>query len=297
MKFKEKFSSFTRTLINYDLYMPNVMIRYKGIVQIHHAMGEHLGRYQHFAEYLARDGFIVVVSDFPGHGMSLHNYEQGYFGSGDATVNLVEDMQRLRNIIASRYPDLPYFIIGNELGSVVLRKYIAKYGDYIQGCILMATCGKVKNATIGKVFLKGEVLLRGNMHRSKTLKKRLSKTNPYITYDLDELAKYQDDPFTGFVYTNQAYFDILKLIKEVTSLHTIEKIPSYLSILIVSGVNDVFGRLGKGPQWLYRVLVNNGVKDVSLKLYNESYQDILHDKQRQQVYQDILDWLSERTYI
>lgn len=40
------------------------MIRYKAIIQIHHAMGEHSGRYERFAEYLAHDGFVVVVSDF-----------------------------------------------------------------------------------------------------------------------------------------------------------------------------------------------------------------------------------------
>ena len=48
------------------------MIRYKAIIQIHHAMGEHSGRYERFAEYLAHDGFVVVVSDFPGHGTSLY---------------------------------------------------------------------------------------------------------------------------------------------------------------------------------------------------------------------------------
>ena len=35
MKFSETFSSTTRTLINFDLYLPAVMIRYKGVVQIH----------------------------------------------------------------------------------------------------------------------------------------------------------------------------------------------------------------------------------------------------------------------
>lgn len=297
MKFRETFSSTSRTLVNFDIYLPNVMIRYKAIIQIHHAMGEHLGRYQKFAEYLAHDGFVVVVSDFPGHGMSLHNFEQGYFGAGDATVNLIEDMQRLRNIIASRFPDLPYYIMGNELGSVVLRKYAAIYGDYIQGCIFMATCGKLKGAYLSNLFLKGDALLRGNMHRSRTVKKNLSKTRPYVIEDLEELEKYQEDPFTGFVYTNQAYCDILKLVKEVTSSDMIAQIPNHLSVLIISGVHDVFGKLGKGPKWLYERLKNNGLSDISFKLYEDSHHDILHDKERKLVYNDILKWLNERTFI
>lgn len=111
------------------------------------------------------------------------------------------------------------------------------------------------------------------------------------------MEKYRDDPFTGFVYTNQAYSDILKLIKEVTSISTIEKIPDYLSILIISGLKDAFGMLGKGPKWFYERLLDRGVKDLTLKLYDNSHQDILHDNQRREVYLDILTWLNERTYI
>lgn len=297
MKFSETFTSATKTHVNFDIYLPAIMIRYKAIIQIHHAMGEHLGRYQRFAEFLAHDGFVVIVSDFPGHGMSLYNYHQGYFGDGDATENLVEDMQRLRNIIASRYPDLPYFMIGNELGSIILRKYAAIYGDYIQGCVFMGTCGKPKYGRIGKLFLRGEVLFRGNMHRSKIVKKAIVKNERYITSDLNELDLYQQDPFTDFIYTNQAYIDIFKLIKEVTAFETIKKIPDYLSVLIVAGLKDSFGKLGKGPKCFYELLLKKGVKDLSFKLYADSHQDILHDHQRVEVYNDILDWLNERTFV
>lgn len=297
MKYSETFTSTTKTHVNFDIYLPTVMIRYKAIIQIHHAMGEHLGRYQRFAEYLAHDGFVVVVSDFPGHGMSLYNYEQGYFGFGDATKNLVEDMQRLRNIMAARYPDLPYFMIGNELGSIVLRKYVSIYGDYVQGCVFMGTCGKPKHVNLGRIFLKGEILLKGNMHRSKIVKKTIAKTESYITSDLNELEQYQQDPFTDFIYTNQAYNDILKLIKEVTSYETIKKIPNYLSVLIVSSLKDPFGQLGRGPKCFFDSLLNNGVRDLSIKLYEDSYHDILHDQQRLEVYKDILDWFNERTFV
>ena len=54
MKFSETFSSTTRTLINFDLYLPAVMIRYKGVVQIHHAMGEYVGRYRRCLLYTSR---------------------------------------------------------------------------------------------------------------------------------------------------------------------------------------------------------------------------------------------------
>lgn len=64
MKSTERYSSSTATHVKFDVYLPTVMIRYKAVVQIHHAMSEHSGRYERFAEYLAHEGFVVVVSDY-----------------------------------------------------------------------------------------------------------------------------------------------------------------------------------------------------------------------------------------
>ncbi len=43
--------------------------------------------------------------------------------TGNALDTLVEDIQRLRHIITKRYEDLPYFMLGVDLGSLVLLKY------------------------------------------------------------------------------------------------------------------------------------------------------------------------------
>lgn len=304
MKHSDKFTSITNTHVNYDIYTPNVMIRYKAIVMIYHAMAEYSGRYERFGQYLANDGFVVVVSDFPGHGTSLYNNEQGYFGLGDATHTLVEDMHRLRSIMATRYPDLPIMIIGNQLGSLILRQYMAKYGDFIQGAILMGTCGKANRSLLRKLVIKGDSLIKGKMNRSKTIHKNIinrlifqNKNGSYISDDERELQQYKLDPFTDFIYTNEAYDEVLALIKEVSSMQSIKKIPEYLSVYIVSGLKDAFGKFGNGPKWLYETLKNNGVKDISLSLYENSHHDILHDVERLVVYQDILDWLNARTYI
>ncbi len=55
-----------------------MVLRIKGIVQIHHGIGEHADRYDHFASFLLNQGFVVVVSDFAGHGKSLIDFEQGF---------------------------------------------------------------------------------------------------------------------------------------------------------------------------------------------------------------------------
>lgn len=308
MKYTEQFVSNARTMVKFDIYLPKIAIRYKAVVQIHHAMMEYSDRYEEFANFLSNEGYVVIVSDFVGHGTSLYNFEQGYFGTRPAKEVLLEDMHRLRGIIVERYPDLPYFILGNQLGSLILRQYMAKYGDYIQGVILMATCGKWKHLMLRKLQLNLSTLWKGNMHRSNLIKQhfihrcnaRLSTSgNPlaYLTRAKGERKQYDADVMTDFVYTNKALIEILDISKEVASKESMKKIPEYLSTLIISGADDVFGDMSNGPKWLYEQYKNQGIYDLELKLYPEARFDILHEKNKKEIFYDIRDWLDERTFI
>lgn len=308
MKHTEYFVSKSRTMIKFDVYLPRIVIRYKGIVQVHHGMMEYSDRYDEFARFLSNEGYIVVTTDFVGHGTSLYNFEQGYFGQGNAIENLVEDMHRLRKIIVERYPDLPYFILGNQLGSLVLRQYIAKYGDYIQGAIIMGTCGKLSYASIKKAWLQLHILLKGNMQRNKKMKDRITKKNnaklstsgnalAYLTRAKGERKIYDADPMTDFAYTNKALKEMIDITKEVSSKESIKNIPTYLSTFIISGEDDVYGDMSKGPRWLYEIYKKHGMNDLTLMLYPKSRHDILHEKNKKEVYRDILNWLDERTFV
>ena len=130
------------THVHYAIYLPKIVIRYRAIVQIHHGLEEYHERYHKFATFLANHGYVVVAADFAGHGQSLKDFAQGQFSDFDGTISLVEDVEKLRGIISTRYPSLPYFMIGYQLGSVVLKKYIATFGQKIDGCILLGTNGQ-----------------------------------------------------------------------------------------------------------------------------------------------------------
>lgn len=307
MKYTETFTSCTNTHVTFDLYLPLVMIRYKAIIQIHHGMCEYSGRYQKLAEFLSEEGYVVVVSDFPGHGYSLYDYEQGYFGSGDACQTLVKDMLRLRQLISARYSDLPYFILGNQLGSLVLRQFMAIYGDFIEGAIIMGTSDTFDRLSLGKRLVQMDSLVRGSMHRSKTVQKAFTthlnanflpiKTSiDYLTSDPQERQRYLEDPMTNFTYTNRAYKDMLNLVHLVSKDTMVKLIPKYLSVFIISGKKDVFGNMGKGPSRLYEKYKKQGISDLELKLYDDSRHDILHELNRKEVFKDLLKWLNERTY-
>ena len=281
MRFTETYTSGTHTSIKFDIYQPNVILRYKGIIQIHHGLCEYSERYKKFAEYLSHEGFIVVVSDFPGHGTSLYKFEQGYFGKGNALDTLVEDIQRLRHIITKRYEDLPYFMLGVDLGSLVLLKYAGVYGDYINGMILLG--GQMNHSRVIKKAI--DLFLQRNLNGN------------YKMTNTKEVNLYMEDPLTDFVYTNQAYRDILDYIKYTSDEEHLKQIPQYLPVYLLSGGFDNLTRNGKDTIKLYKILKENGLKDLSYKIFDNRRQDILHENNYREVYHNIMNWLDERTYM
>ena len=80
-----------------------------------------------------------MVSDFAGHGRSLIDFEQGYFGEHDGPIHLIGGKTCIvyRSIIREKYPDSPYFMLGTDLGSILIRQYMSDFGDFIEGAFII----------------------------------------------------------------------------------------------------------------------------------------------------------------
>src|SRR5258705_12509941 len=70
----------------------------RGVIQIAHGMGEHIGRYLETIEVMVSAGLTVYGNDHRGHGHTAHSPEQfGDFGAGGFDL-LVHDMVLLSRI-------------------------------------------------------------------------------------------------------------------------------------------------------------------------------------------------------
>ena len=71
----------------------------------------------------------------------------------------------------------------------------------------------------------------------------------------------------------------------------IEKIPKTLPIFLIAGQEDPVGNYGKGVRQVYKSYKNAGILDVDIKLYKGDRHEILNEKDREQVFADILSWM------
>lgn len=279
----------------------------KGILQITHGMVEYIERYEAFAQFMNLHGYLVVGHDHLGHGESVLSPEDwGFFTEENGSDALVEDMHKLRIMTQEKYPGIPYFMLGHSMGSFLLRKYLCIHGDKLRGAVIMGTGaqpdGMVK---VGKVLCKALAGIHGWHYRSNLLQKIAlggndnkfrgeSIKNSWLTKDVEIVKAYSENPKCTFQFTLNGFYNLFDTIQYDNQKENMEKMPKKLPLFFVSGEDDPVGAFGKGVKQVYDTYETLGMYDITWKLYPGDRHEILNELDKEQVYQDIFDWIEVR---
>lgn len=274
------------------------------IVQIAHGMAEHGERYEDFAKYLCSKGFAVIADDHIGHGKSVKsNSDLGYFGESDGWDAFVEDEKAITDMICKEYPDTPVIFFGHSMGSFIAREYLRRYGDNerIAGGVICGTSGKNPASAIAINLAGGIAKAKGSRHRSEFINKMAfgaynkrcegETAFDWLSTDKEQVKKYLDDDFCGFLFTAAGYRDLFTILTVVSGKSWYERMPKDLPLLVISGEDDPVGNYGKGIKQVYNDLKLAGSKDVTLKLYAGMRHEILNERKKETVYEDIAAWM------
>ncbi len=280
----------------------------KAVLQIIHGMAEYVARYEEFAQYMTARGILVTGDDHLGHGetISANNGIPGYFCDNDPATVTIRDVHRLKKMTQEQYPEVPYFIMGHSMGSFIVRNYTIRYGKGVQGVIVMGTGMLPKGtAKASKVIATLLGVFQGDKHVSKFLEKMsfgsyLSRIdNPKTAYDwlsVNEanVEKYIADPLCGFTFTINGFKTLSEFLVRLTDESALETIPKNLPIYVVSGKEDPVGGWGEQVQAVAEQYRRSGLTDVTLKLYDKDRHEILNEDNREQVSNDIYNWISSK---
>ena len=280
----------------------------KAVLQLCHGMVEYIRRYDEFAEFMCSRGYYVVGNDHLGHGKSVQSKsEYGFFNEKYGNACVIGDMHTLRQRTMKKYPDVPYFILGHSMGSLLVRQYIQLYGNGLSGAVLLGVVSDQKKAVLlcGKRLCRLMAAFRGWHFRSRFIdgmvlgsynkKFKPARTRvDWMTSDREHLDAYVADPLCSFVFTVNAYYSMFTGMPNMEKKESIYMIPKTLPILFASGTDDPVGNFGKGVRKIYEQYKAAGLQDVTLRLYAGDRHELLNETDRQQVYQDLFDWLEEK---
>lgn len=274
-----------------------------GILQIAHGIAEHIDRYDAFAKYMAKHGFIVCGNDHIGHGKSVSLEDLGYTTEQDGHIRMVDDMHILTQIMKKKYPDLPYILLGHSMGSFAARNYITLFGDDIQAVILVGT-GDMPNE-IKMLDAALDTLLNRNKD-GKTLLPKLTKA--FNTFTNRQFAKttrntglewlstedkvineYIADPLSGFTFRISLVRDLVNMAGTAGAKDWSAKVPADLPIMLISGAEDPIGANGEGVMKVADELVMTG-HNPELILYPDERHEILNGETHERIWQDVAEW-------
>lgn len=279
----------------------------RGVLQIAHGMAEHSARYAAFAKLCNEHGFIVVANDHRGHGQTGEKSGlMGYLAEKDGFERLVDDLKAIHAWSEKKYPGLPQFLFGHSMGSFLARRYLQKYGDSIDGAILMGSGGDPGLALqVGKLIARLQIA-RNAKKPSALLDKiafgtynrgiKEAKTKfDWLSRDDREVQKYIADPYCGIVCSAGFFFDLFSGLEAIHDPALIHQIPKDIPILAVSGDADPVGGYGRGVAEFVGQLKKYGVTNIEMKLYPGARHELLHELNKEEVMADLLNWLKART--
>lgn len=278
----------------------------KAVLQIVHGIAEFVERYDEFARYLTGLGYVVVAEDHMGHGQSINGGGiRGYFHGGWFTA--VEDTYRLLQDTKAQYPNIPYVLFGHSMGSFMARTILCRYPDSgISAAIVCGTGWQPAFALPALCKTMELVCSRGDETKpNQTLqnlvfgsynRKVEHPRTPYdwLSRDADIVDAYIAHPLCGFTASAGLLRDLVQGIHFVEQPNHLAAMRKNLPVFFIAGGDDPVGNYGKGVQKTAEAFRKAGLTDVSVRIYPLCRHEILNEINRQEIFEDISQWLDTK---
>lgn len=247
----------------------------RAVIQIAHGYGEHMARYADVADFLTNLGYAVYGIDYTGHGHS-----EGL----PVYINDFNDLVSLHELVYARvqenYPDLPVFMLGHSMGTLVAMLFTRKHQDKLAGLLLSASILEGHKAA-PPLVLKTIGML--NMFIPKV---RISGkiATEYLSHDEAIVEAYRNDPLIDL-----GHWRIRTGYQVATSIYAMREEIKNISIplLIMHGDQDKVLPMS-GAHYTYD---NAQSTDKTIKIYDGMYHEILNEVKRDETLADIEAWL------
>ena len=116
-------------------------------------------------------------------------------------------------------------------------------------------------------------------------------SSDWLSRNPENVDRYIADELCGFTFTVNGFQTLFELIRRLQKQENLEKVPQNLPILMVSGAEDPVGDYGKGVRKACDSLKKAGVKNITVKLYENDRHELLNEEDGEQAMEDIYQWI------
>jgi alpha-beta hydrolase superfamily lysophospholipase len=260
----------------------------RGIIQISHGLGEHIGRYAELSKLLVEDQLVVYGNDHRGHGLTAKlSGSFGDFGPGGFD-QLVEDMVSLRVIAKQEHPGKPYILLGHSLGSFAAQQFVLDHSHSIDGLALSGSGALDGLARLAQSISPGEdpmKMMNAAFEPARTPFDWLSRDNA-------EVDAFINDPLCFPSLKPEAMRSFLDAFPRLADPREIRKVQDDLPVYIFSGSDDPVGQKLEGVRVQIDRYRSAGLTSIAHDFYSGGRHETLHEQNRRDVITNLLVWMS-----
>jgi alpha-beta hydrolase superfamily lysophospholipase len=256
-----------------------------GVVVLVHGMGEHLRRYDHVAEALTSQGFVVYGHDHRGHGASLAaDDEPGQLGPNGWSA-LVDDLNLVIAQAKSDHPRLPVVMVAHSMGSFATQQFLLDHGAEVDAVALTGTAALD--------LLESALDLSSDLDLSafNTPFQPARTDFDWLSRDESVVDAYLADPLCGFGIDSASAKEMFAGARRLADPAQVARMPRNLPVYVAVGSMDPVN----GGLTLLFALVDRyraaGLSDVTVRVYDDGRHEILNELNRAEVIDDLLQWL------
>ncbi len=242
------------------------------VVVISHGFNSHSGQYAWVADQLVSRGLAVYALDHRGRGRS--GGERFFVEKVD---DYVTDLATFIQMVKTREPGLPVFLLGHSAGGVIACVYALEHQDQIDGLICESFAHEIPAPDLALTAVKGLSRILPRAHALKLKNEDFSRDPAVVAaMNADPLIMNEVQPALTVAALVRADERLKKEFPRIT-----------LPVLILHGTRDRATK-PSGSQHFYE---KTGSADKTLKLYEGHFHDLLSDVGKQQVMADIQTWI------
>ena len=247
----------------------------KAVIIFVHGMGGYSGRFFEMGPYFAKAGFQIFAIEQKGHGESPSI--KGHISNFKLYSS---DLKSLVEHARAQFPGRKIFVFGESMGGLITLDFCIHFQDLIDGIILVSPA--VKDKLPMSLKKKAEILKAAIFDPMGFFPAGFSAS--MFTRDPLIIKRIDADELETRNFTAKFFLSILKAIIYVNSKPRAIKLPV---LMLLSG-KDTMVSAEAAAAYFKKIRS----KDKELKLYPEMYHALYVDKDRIDVFKDIIDWTS-----
>ena len=246
----------------------------RAVVALVPGFNSHSGYYTWVAEQLTAIGLAVYAVDLRGRGRS--DGERFYV---TAFPDYVSDVSGMMQVLKSREPGLPVFILGHSAGGVVSALYTVDHQPELAGFICESFAFQVPAPDFALAVLKGLSHVAPHAHVLRLKNEDFSRDAKVVEFmNQDPLIAHETQP-------TQTVAEMVRADERLK-----REFPQFtLPLLILHGTLDKATK-PSGSQMFYDTASS---ADKTRKLYDGHYHDLLNDVDKEIVMADITQWIAK----